>query len=72
MSSLQYVLVTGFLFESGPEKKQEDSGTSKDVLRLGIEPGSQELTSCAIIARPPQHDTTGPRHRAFDVFQGWR
>ena len=38
--------------------------------RPGIEPGSQELASCAITARPPQHDTTGPRHRAFDVFQG--
>ena len=43
---------------------------SKDVSRPGIEPGSQELASCAITARPPQHDTTGPRHRAFDVFQG--
>ena len=38
--------------------------------RPGIEPGYQDLASCAIIARPPQHDTTGPRHRAFDVFQG--
>ena len=35
-----------------------------------IELGSQELASCAITARPPQHDTTGARHRAFDVFQG--
>ena len=38
--------------------------------RPRIELGSQELASCAITARPPQHDTTGPRHRAFDVFQG--
>ena len=38
--------------------------------RPGIEPGSQDLASCAITARPPLHDTTGPRHRAFDVFQG--
>ena len=38
--------------------------------RPGIKPGSQELASCAITARPPQHNTTGPRHRAFDVFQG--
>ena len=38
--------------------------------RPGIAPGSQDLASCAITARPPQHDTTGPRHRAFDVFQG--
>ena len=52
--------------------RQEDSGTSwsKDVSRLGIEPGSQELASCAITARPSQNDTTGPRHRTFDVFQG--
>ena len=38
--------------------------------RPGIEPGSQELASCAITARPPRHDTTGPRHGAFDGFQG--
>ena len=38
--------------------------------RPRIELGSQELASCAITARPPQHDTTGARHRAFDVFQG--
>ena len=38
--------------------------------RPGIEPGSQELASCAAItARPPQHDSTGPHHRAFYVFQ---
>ena len=37
----------------------------------GIEPGSQELASCTIIARLPQHDTTGPHHRAFNVFQGY-
>ena len=54
----------------GPERRHEDSGTSKDVSRPRIEPGSQDLASCAITARPPQHDTTGPRHRAFDVFQG--
>ena len=36
----------------------------------GIEPGSQEFASCTIAARPPQHDIAGPRHRAFDVFQG--
>ena len=54
----------------GQRGRQEDSGTSKDVSRPGIEPGSQELASCAITARPPQHDTTGSRHRAFDVFQG--
>ena len=41
---------------------------SKDVSRPGIEPGSQDLASCA--ARPPQHNTTGPRHRAFDMLQG--
>ena len=34
-----------------------------------MEPGSQELASCAITARPPQHDSTGPRHRACEVFQ---
>ena len=63
--------VTGIQLESGPERRQEDSGTSKKfVLRLGIEPGSQDLASCAITARPPQHDTTSSRHRAFDVFQG--
>ena len=38
--------------------------------RPGIEPGSQELASCAITARPPQYVTARPRHRAFDVFQG--
>ena len=38
--------------------------------RPGIEPGSQELASCTITTRPPKHDTTGPCHRAFDVFQG--
>ena len=38
--------------------------------RPRIELGSQELASCAITARPPQHDITGPRYRAFDVFQG--
>ena len=38
--------------------------------RPRIELGSQELASCAITARPPQHDTTGARHRAFDVFRG--
>ena len=54
----------------GPERRQEDSGTSKDVSPPGIKPGSQDLASCAITASPPQHDTTGPRHRAFDVFQG--
>ena len=54
----------------GPERRQEDSGTSKDVSRPGIEPGSPDLASCAITARRPEHDTTGPRHRAFDVFQG--
>ena len=37
--------------------------------RPGIEPGSQELASCATTAGPPQHDTTGPRHRPFDVFR---
>ena len=30
---------------------QEDSGTSKDVSRPGIEPGSQELASCTITAK---------------------
>ena len=48
----------------GPERRQEDSGTSKDVSWPGIEPGSQEIASCAITARPPQHDTTGPPHRS--------
>ena len=38
--------------------------------KMGIKRGPQELASCAITAGPPQHDTTGPRHRAFDVFQG--
>ena len=37
--------------------------------RPGIGPRSQELASCAVTARPPQHNTTGPRHRAFDVFK---
>ena len=64
--------VTGIQLESGA---REETGRFrdvklKDVSRPGIEPGSQELASCAITARPPQHDTTGPRHRAFDVFQG--
>ena len=64
--------VTGDSWSQGPERRQEDSRTSKDVSRPGIEPGSQKLASrsCAITARPPQHDTTGRRHRAFDVFQG--
>ena len=62
--------VTGIQLDSGPERRQEDSpGTSKNVSQPGIEPGSQELASCAITTRPPQPDTTGPRHRAFDVFQ---
>ena len=30
---------------------------------------SQELASCATTAYPPQHNTTGSYHRAFDVFQ---
>ena len=38
--------------------------------RPGSEPGSQDLASCAITTTPLQHDTTGPRHRAFDVLQG--
>ena len=63
-------LMTDSSWSPGPERRQEDSGTSKDVLWLGIEPRSQALAFCAITARPPQHDTTGPRHRAFDVFQG--
>ena len=57
-------------WSQGPETRQEDSRTSTDVSRPGIEPGSQELASCGITARPPQHDATGPHHRAFDVFQG--
>ena len=39
---------TGFMLDSGPERRQEDSGTSKDVSRPGNEPGLQELASCAI------------------------
>ena len=57
----------------GSERRQEDSGTSKDVSQPGIEPGSLRLSGISLLrhgARPPQHDTTGPRHRAFDVFQG--
>ena len=68
----------GFVFGSHPICKgnpvavrgQEETGRFRDAKRCvatGIEPGSQELASCA--ARPPQQYTTGPRHRAFDVFQ---
>ena len=57
-------------WSQGPERKQEVSGTLRDVSQPAIEPGSQELTSCALAAGPPLHDTTGRRHRAFKVFQG--
>ena len=62
--------VTGIQLESGAREETGRFRDVKDVSRPGIEPGSQELASCAITARPPQHDTTGPHHRAFDVFQG--
>ena len=62
--------VTGIQLESGLEKRKEGSATSKDVSRLGIEPGSRELASDAITAGQPPHNTTRSRHRAFDVFQG--
>ena len=39
---------TGLMLDSGPERRQEDSRTSKDVSRPGNEPGLQELASCAI------------------------
>ena len=65
-----YLLWWESSWRPGPERRQGDSGTSKDVSRPGIEPGSQQLASCGITSRPPQHDTTGPCHRAFDVFQG--
>ena len=48
-----------------PVRRQEDSGTSKDVSRPGIEPGSQELASWAITARPPQHEITSPAPQSF-------
>ena len=61
----------GFELKSGArEETGKFSGTSKNVSRPGIEFGSQELASCAMTVRPPQHDTTGPCHKAFDVFQG--
>ena len=60
--------VTGNLLESGAREETRSFRDVKDVSRPGIEPGSQELVSCAITATPPQHDTTGLRHRAFDVF----
>ena len=55
----------------GQRGDRKDQGRhAKDVSRPGLEPESQELASYAITARPPQHDTTRSRHRAFDVFQG--
>ena len=54
----------------GPERRQEESGTSTDVSRPGVEPGSQEPAPCATIARPLQQYTTGACHKAFDRFQG--
>ena len=62
--------VTGIQLEAGAREETGRFRDVKDVSRPRIELGSQELASCAITARPPQHDTTGPRHRAFDVFQG--
>ena len=58
---------------TGSQGGGEETGIFRDVkyvTRPGIEPGSQDLASCALTARPPQHDTTGTRHRAFDVVQG--
>ena len=73
-SSLQTILCyQDSSWNQRPGRRQEDSGTSKDVSRAGIKPGPQELASCAITARPQQHDTTEPRHRAFELaelFQG--
>ena len=57
-------------WSQGPERRQEDSGTSKDVSRPGIQIRSQDLASYAITASPSQHNTTDPRHRAVEVFQG--
>ena len=54
----------------GQRGDRKIQGQGRQKMRPGIEPRSQELASCAMTARPPQHDTTGPRHRAFDVFQG--
>ena len=62
--------VTGIQLESGAREETGRFRDVKSVSRPRIELGSQELASCAITARPPQHDTTGARHRAFDVFQG--
>ena len=61
--------VTGIQLESGA---REETGRSRDVKRC-VATGNRTRVSGislnAITARPPQHDTTGPRHRAFDVFQ---
>ena len=62
--------VTGIQLESGA---REETGRFRDVKRCvttGDRTGSQELASCAITARPPQRDTAGSRHRAFDVLEG--
>ena len=60
--------VTGIQVESGA---REETGRFKDVktcVATGDRTGSQELASCSITTTQPQHDTTGQRHRAFDVF----
>ena len=57
--------VTGVDLESGA---REETGRFRDVKRC-VATGDRNRVS-GKNARPPQHDTTGPRHRAFDVFQG--
>ena len=61
--------VTGIQLESGA---REETGRFRDVIRC-VATGDRTRvsgSSLAITARPPQHNITGPRHRAFDVFQG--
>ena len=52
--------VTRSELESGAREETGRLNDVKDVSRPGIEPRSQKLASCAITARPPQHDTTSP------------
>ena len=62
--------VTGFQVESGA---REETGRLRDVKRCVATGDRTRVPGFSLLrhtARPPQHDTTGPRHRAFDVFQG--
>ena len=68
-SSSSVVIVVSSLFPCGVMARKK-TGRFKDVNTRTSKDVSQELASCAVTARPPRHDTTGPRHRAFDVFQG--